>query len=162
MIKVINENAPSKEIKIKKNNQHWFDREVADLIHVREKLFLKFKKSKHYIDGEIYKKFKNQVQKLIKKRNNFHKINLEQKINNPKELWKTLKSMGLPSKVPSASKICLKDINKTVFNDTKYCSIFKSFFSNLAQNLVSKLPPSPNVFTESKVASYYNDINIRT
>ena len=68
-IKVINENAPSKEIKIKKNNQHWFDREVADLIHVREKLFLKFKKSKHYIDGEIYKKFKNQVQKLIKKRN---------------------------------------------------------------------------------------------
>ena len=45
-IKVINENAPSKEIKIKKNNQDWFDREVADLIHVREKLFLKFKKIK--------------------------------------------------------------------------------------------------------------------
>ena len=44
-----------------------------------------------------------------------------------------------------------------VFNDTKNCSIFKSFFSNLAQNLVSKLPPSPNVFTESKVASYYDD-----
>ena len=29
---------------------------------------------------------------------------------------------------------------------------------NLAQNLVSKLPPSPNVFTESKVAFYYDDI----
>ena len=38
----------------------------------------------------------------------------------------------------------------------------KSFFSNLAQNLVSKLSPSPNVFTESKVASYYDDINKRT
>ena len=35
---------------------------------------------------------------------------------------------------------------------------FQNFFSNLAQNLVSKLPPSPNVFTESKVASYYDDI----
>ena len=69
--------------------------------------------------------------------------------------------MGLPSKVPSASKICLKDINKTVFNDTKYCSIFKSFFSNLAQNLVSKLPPSPNVFTESKVAFYHDDIKFK-
>ena len=69
--------------------------------------------------------------------------------------------MGLPSKVPSASKICLKDINKTVFNDTKYCSIFKSFFSNLAQNLVSKLPHSPNVFTESKVAFYHDDIKFK-
>ena len=45
-----------------------------------------------------------------------------------------------------------------VFSDTKNCSIFKSFFPNLAQNLLSKLPPSPNVFTESKVASYYDDI----
>ena len=66
--------------------------------------------------------------------------------------------MGLPSKAVSASNICLKDRNETVFNDTKNCSIFKSLFSNLAQNLVSKLPPSPNVFTESEVASYYDDI----
>ena len=59
--------------------------------------------------------------------------------------------------------MCLKDKNEIVFNDTKNCSIFKSFFSNLVQNLASKLPPSPNAFTESKVASYYNikfkDIN---
>ena len=66
--------------------------------------------------------------------------------------------MGLLSKAASASNCFLKDRNKIVFNDTKYCSIFKSFFFNLAQNLVSKLPPSPNVFTESKVASYYDDI----
>ena len=68
LMKVINEIAPSKETRIKNNNQDWFDREVADLIHVREKLFLKFKKSKLHIDEEIYKKIRNQVQKLIKKR----------------------------------------------------------------------------------------------
>ena len=62
--------------------------------------------------------------------------------------------MGLPSKAASAWNICLKDRNEIVFNNAKNCSIFKSFFSNLVQNLVSKLPPSPNVFTESKVASY--------
>ena len=49
-MKVINEIAPSKETRIKNNNQDWFDREVADLIHVLEKLFLKFKKSKLHID----------------------------------------------------------------------------------------------------------------
>ena len=42
-MKVINEIAPSKEIRIKNNNQYWFDREVADLNRAREKLFLKFK-----------------------------------------------------------------------------------------------------------------------
>ena len=43
-MKVINEIALGKEIRIKNSNQDWFYREVADLIHVREKLFLKFKK----------------------------------------------------------------------------------------------------------------------
>ena len=40
------------------NNQDWFDRKVADLIHVRENLFLKFKKSKDHIDKEIYQKIR--------------------------------------------------------------------------------------------------------
>ena len=152
----------STRINNKNSNQDWFGREVADLIHVREKLFLKFKKSKLHIDEEIYKKIRNQVQKLIKKKKrNFCEINLKQKINKPKELWKTLKSMSLSSKAASASNICLKERNEIVFNDTKKYSIFKSFFSNLAQNLGYKLPLSPNVFTESKVASYYDDIKFK-
>ena len=62
--------------------------------------------------------------------------------------------MGLPSKAVTASNICLKDKNKIVFNATKNCSIFKNYFSILAHNLVSKLPLSSNIFTESKIASY--------
>ena len=65
------------------------------------------------------------------------------------------------SKDVSPSNICLKDRNEIVFNDIKNCSIFKSFFSSLAQNLVSKLPPSPNVFTERKVASHYDDFKFK-
>ena len=72
-----------------------------------------------------------------------------------------MKCIGLPSEATSASNICLKDKNVIVFNNTKNCSIFKSFFSNLVQNLVSKLPPSPNAFTESNVASYYDNIKFK-
>ena len=97
----------------------------------------------------------------MKKKQKFYQINLEQKINNPKEFWKILKSMGLPSKAASASNICLKVRNEIVFNDTKNCSIFKSVFSNLAQNLVSELPPSANVITESKIISYYDNIKFK-
>ena len=46
--------------------------------------------------------------------------------------------MGLPSKAVSVSK--------------NY-SIYKSLFLSIAQNLLSKLNPSSNVFTESKIAS---------
>ena len=123
-MKVVNEIAPSKEIRIKNNMQEWFDREIVELIHARKKLFLKFKKSKLYIDEENYKKVKYQVQNLIrKKKREFYETNLRQKINKPKGLWKTLKSMGLPSKVVTSSNICLKDKNEIVFNATKNCPI---------------------------------------
>ena len=69
--------------------------------------------------------------------------------------------MGLPSKTTSASNICLKDKNEIVFNDTKNCFVFKIFFSNSSQNLVSKLLPSPNAFTESNVVSYYGIIKFK-
>ena len=136
-MKVVNEIAPSKDIKI--NTQEWFERELAGLIHAREKLFLKFKKSKLLTDEENHKKVKYQVQNLIrKKKREFYETNLRQKINKPKELWKTLTSMGLPSKAVTASNICLKDKNEIVFNSTKNCSIFKNYFSSLPHNFLHK------------------------
>ena len=151
-MEVVNEIAPSKEIRIKNNTQEWFHREIAELIYAREKLFLKFKKSKLHIDEENYKKVKYQAQNYIRKeKREFYETNLRQKINKPKELWKTLKSMGVPSKAVTASNICLKEKDKIVFNASKNCSIFKNYFSSLAHNLVSKLPLSPNIFTESKL-----------
>ena len=56
LMKIVIEMAPSKEIRIKNNTLEWFDREIAELIHALEKLFLKFKKSKLHIDEENYKK----------------------------------------------------------------------------------------------------------
>ena len=132
---VVNEIAPSKEIRIKNNTQEWFDREISEWIHAREKLFLKFKKSKLHTDEENYKNVKYQVQNLVKKtKREFYETDLRQKINKPKELWKTLKSTGLPSKAVTASNISLKDKNEMVFSATKNCFIFKNYFSSLAQN----------------------------
>ena len=68
-MKVVNEIAPSKEIRMKDNMQEWFRREIAELIHSRERLFLKIKKSKLHIHEENYKKVKYQLQNLIRKKN---------------------------------------------------------------------------------------------
>ena len=60
-MKVVNEIALSKEIRIKNYIQEWFDGEIAELIHAHKKLFLKFKKSKLHIDEEDHKKIKYKV-----------------------------------------------------------------------------------------------------
>ena len=61
-MKFINAIAPSKEIRIKNNTQEWFDREVAELTHAREKLFLKFRHVncfKHDIKKYFLKKLRD-------------------------------------------------------------------------------------------------------
>ena len=65
--------------------------------------------------------------------------------------------MGLPSKAVTASNIYLNDKNEIVFNVTKNCFIFKNYFSSLEYNLAFKLPLLPNIFAESKIASYYDN-----
>ena len=74
--KIINETVPSKEI-TKNNNQDWFDREAADLIHGWEQLLLKFKKLKLHIDEEIYKKLGTKFKTLFKKEARFRTNNSE-------------------------------------------------------------------------------------
>ena len=57
--------APRKTIRIKNNTNDWFDREIAEKIAAREKLFSKFLKSK-FVDEILCKELRNTVQALIK------------------------------------------------------------------------------------------------
>ena len=85
LMKVVNEIAGSKEIRIQNNTQEWFDREIAELIHARGKLFLKFKESKLHIDEENYKKIKYHIQNLIRReKRGFYETNLRQQIKKSK------------------------------------------------------------------------------
>ena len=55
-----------------------------------------FKRSRLYEDKLAFKKAQNYVQNLIKKKKKqFIKNKLDENLGKPKELWKTLKSLGL-------------------------------------------------------------------
>ena len=96
---VIDEIAPIKEVRVKSNSQDWFDAEINEEIERRDKLLTKFKKSRSHSDNENYKKSWNKVQRMIKdKKKNFVIRELNDNIGKPKELWKSLKSLGLPCK----------------------------------------------------------------
>ena len=63
-------------------------------------------------------------------------MNLKQKINKPKELWKIWKSVGLPPNAASALNISLKGKNEIAFNDTKIAPFSKASIPILSKNSI--------------------------
>ena len=78
--------------------------------------------------------------------------------NNPKGLWQTLKSLGMPSKGGRQSTISLKQNGVVSFDPKKNANIFCRFFSNLAESLVLKCPRPKNKFGIKTTREYYNEI----
>ena len=128
---------------------------------MRDKLLAKFKKSRKSTDHENYKKACNKVQYLINdKKKTFVVRKLNENIGKPKELWKSLKSLELPSKQASPSTICLEKGGSLSFDSKTNAEIFKDFYSNLASDLLKKLPSSPNKFGKETVKKYYKNISL--
>ena len=116
MIEVVNNIAHLKTTG-KNTNNEWFDREIAEKLSIRDKLFKKFKSSRLKIDWEIYKEARKESQRTIKqKRNQYFEEKLSENIAKPKELWQALKSLGLPKKKNSPSNICLQSKNSLSFD----------------------------------------------
>ena len=75
-----------------------------------------------------------------KKKGTFFQDKIQENSKNSKELWKTLKSLGLNSKRTGQSNICLKEDDVIQFEPKKNANIFKKFYSELAGSLVKKTP----------------------
>ena len=160
---VIDRMAPMRQSKIKNYTQEWFDEEVAEKINIREKCFKKFKKTKLHVDEEIFKEAQKDARNTInRKKKEYFEFKLTESIGKPKDLWKTIKGLGLESKSVSTPNVCLKENNSYIFDPKQVANIFKNFFSNLAKNLVSKLPPPPNKFGKTFFSSYYENLNIQS
>ena len=90
---VIDKVGPMKERRVKQNSQEWFDGEIAVEIKNCDRLFKKFKKSRLYIDKDIYNAARYKLQKMIiNKKRAFFENKLTASIGKLKDLWKTLKS----------------------------------------------------------------------
>ena len=95
---------------------------------------------------------------IQKKKRTFFQDKLKEKSNNSKELWKTLKSLGMNSKNMNQSKVCLTENGVTQFELKKNANIFKTFLSELAWNLVKKLPNRLLKFNTDKTMMFYKKL----
>ena len=149
VVTVIDNFAPSTNKRIKGTSQDWFDAQIIEKINERDKVFKKFKKSRLHVDKDNYKEARNEIQKLIRiKKKAYFESKLTANIGKPKELWKSLKSLGLKFERSIANINCL-DNNKSAnfdIEDIKDIKDLSAYFSDLAENLVSKLPNPSNKY----------------
>ena len=88
---------------------------------------------------------------LQKKKKKFFKEKLSETIGKPKELWESLKSLGLPNKTVISNFNAIEQDN-TLTHDTRSISkVFKNLFSNLAESLLTKLAKPPDKYNLKSV-----------
>ena len=92
---------------------------------------------------------------ILKKNKSYLEEELCKNRNKPKELWKTLKSLGLSSDKARKSKISLNKDGSIQFEALENANTFKRFYSELARGLQEKLPRAPNKFTCQRNKNYY-------
>ena len=98
-----------------------------------------------------YISIRNCIRRLDIRYRRWFSIRKNECIGKPKELWKALKPLGLPKKI-SSCEMSAQKVNKTVPCDTNLVlGGFKDYYSNLARNLLKKLPKPPNKFTLNTV-----------
>ena len=108
---------------------------------------------------DIYHNSRNVAHSLtLKKKKEHVQEALQNKVGKPKELWKTLQGLGLKTTSKIPQNICLKTQDGISFDSKYNTNIFKNFFSNLADDLVKKLPNSKNIFGTDSVKAYYKTI----
>ena len=130
--------------------------EIADEIKNRDTIFKKFKKSKLQIDKDIYNAARYKLQKMIIiKKRAFLENKLAESIGKPKDLWKALRSLGLPSKTSSCEVNALKINNKVEHGFNSVLEGFRNCYSTLAENLVKMLPKPTNKYSINSVIKYY-------
>ena len=66
------------------------------------------------------------------KKNRFFENRLNDSTGKPKELWKALKSLGLPSKTSVCSATALKLKNTMCFETKSTLDVFKNYYSSFS------------------------------
>ena len=146
---------------MKTSLQSWFDAEIMGKISDRDKIFKKFKKSCLHVDKDNYKEARNEVQKLIRaKKKACFKGKLTENIGRPKELWNCLKSLGMKFESSISSINFLENDKSDNVGVKDIAKGFNAYFSNLTENLVSKLSNPSDKFGALSVAQYYSHLGL--
>ena len=95
---------------------------------------------------------------VFNKKISFFENKLSESIGKPKDLWKALKSLGLPNRFSSCEVSAFR-IKNTIKHDGKsVLESLKNYYSTLAENLVKMLPKARNKYSINTVIKYHENM----
>ena len=148
--------------RVKRNSQEQFDGEVLESIALRDKLFKKFKRSKLNVDKEIYNNARNKSHRFISlKKREYFENRLKENIAKLKDLWKTLKSVGLSKTFSVVQANATEDNRHLKYELKSVAQTFAKFYSNLVESLLKNLPIYPEKIDVNCVHNYYKNIELK-
>ena len=124
------------------NKIKWLTEGLKTSIKIKNKLYLKYKRSKLNEDLIIYKEYKRKLLKLLRisERQHFHNL-LEENKNNVKKTWIVLKDIIGKKK----SKILQNKFtigNNIINNKNQISEGFNDYFTNIGKSLEKNIPRS--------------------
>ena len=119
----------------------------------------KFKQTKSSIDLAQHHTLRNQVTQHIRKaKAHFIKDSVEENKGNPKQLWRVMQDLGCSKKCKTKETNIGINIDDSVcFDKGKVATHFNNFFSDIAENLVGRLPPIIGKYGYDFVKSFYQE-----
>ena len=81
-------------------------------------------------------------------------------IGRPKELWKSLKTLGLKFELSISSINWLENYKSANFDIKDIAKDVRVYFSNLAKNHVAKLPNLSKKYSVPSAAQYYSNLGL--
>ena len=124
------------------------DGEVLESRALRDKLFKNFKRSKLNVDKQFYNNAVNKSHRLIlQKKREYLENKLKENIAKPKDLWKTLKPLGLSKNFTVVETNPIKGNKRLKYHLKSVGQTFAKFYSNLAESLLK----NPQIFVTNLV-----------
>ena len=141
---------------MKVNSKPLFDSQIGSAIQTGGKVYKKLKHPGLQTDKDNFKVIKMHLQKMIlNEKRSYVEEELGKNRKKSKELWKTLKSLGLSSDKAKQSKIYLKKDGSIQLESLEDANTLKRFCSELAEGLQEKLPRTPDKFSSQTTKNYY-------
>ena len=89
-------------------------------------------------------------------------MRLSETIGKLRELWESLKSLGMPNKTVISNLNVIDDSNVLTRDTCSISKMFKNVFSSLAESLLMKLPKSLDRYNFKSVIQNYSSFAITT
>ena len=97
---------------------------------------------------------------MRQKKQAFSEEKLSEVMGKPKELWESLKALGMPNKTVISNFNTIEENDTLTYDAPSMSKIFKNFFSNLVKSLLIKLTSPPDKYNLQSVFRYYSSFMI--